>query len=188
MSGWDEQGRWRWGKAGERCDEREAGRRRAAAARRRFLAEVSRKADDERAQQLWAGGHLTPWRITLCLDEKGLYGPEVDIACGAAEPDVDLWEAGELYPTWEQVQKLAELCGVTPRFLMDDHADVSRIRWDRTTLRFHLPKSGEYDLVERFTPEAVRARLRPRAGESSPEERARYKRGAQMPLFDPGVR
>jgi hypothetical protein len=40
-----------------------------------------------------------------------LEGPEVDIACGAKEPDVDRWEEGELYPTWEQLVLLAELTG-----------------------------------------------------------------------------
>lgn len=161
MSGWDESGRWRWGKAGQRLDPDEAARRERARAAARNRSRIRREADDARAQRLYLGGHLAPWRITLCLDEKGLHGPEADEQCGAAEPDVDLWEAGVLYPTWEQVVALARLCGVTPRFLMDDVRDPHRIRWDATTLRFHLPASSEYQLVERFTPEAIRDRLRP---------------------------
>jgi hypothetical protein len=101
-----------------------------------------------------------PWRITVVLDAKGLYGPEVDEACGAAEPDVDLWEAGVLYPTWEQVQRLAELCGVTPRFLMDDDGILGTTVWGQSTLRFHAPMD-EVRVVEKFTPEAIRDRLRP---------------------------
>jgi hypothetical protein len=52
---------------------------------------------------------LIPARITMALDLRELYGPEVDAACDAAEPDVDRWEAGELYPTWRQVELLAKL-------------------------------------------------------------------------------
>jgi hypothetical protein len=50
-----------------------------------------------------------PHRITQALDAKSLYGPDVDRACGVEEPAVDLWEAGELVPTDEQVRLLAEL-------------------------------------------------------------------------------
>lgn len=54
-----------------------------------------------------------PERITTALDVRGLYGPEVDIACGAEEPDVDRWEDPNdpLLPTAEQVKLLAELTG-----------------------------------------------------------------------------
>lgn len=48
-------------------------------------------------------------RITAALDLRGLYGPEVDRACGVEEPTVDQWEAGELVPTPEQVDALARL-------------------------------------------------------------------------------
>lgn len=40
-----------------------------------------------------------PWRITLALDVRALYGPEVDEACGVAEPAVDRWESGDERPT-----------------------------------------------------------------------------------------
>lgn len=36
-------------------------------------------------------------------------GEWVDVACGVQEPAVDRWEAGLLYPTWEQLCKLAVL-------------------------------------------------------------------------------
>jgi transcriptional regulator with XRE-family HTH domain len=50
-----------------------------------------------------------PTRITAALNLRELYGPEVDRACGVAEPAVDMWESGELVPTDEQVAALAEL-------------------------------------------------------------------------------
>lgn len=184
MSGWDENGRWKWGRNGHRLDdgERESRHRsRVAAANRQAIRSAG---DVARAEALYRGGHLSPWRITAALDAKGLWGPEVDIACGAAEPDVDLWEAGVLYPTWEQVQALAKLCGCTARFLMDDARDGSKIRWAQTSLRFHQAVA-EPDLVEKFTPEAIRARLRPRPDEPEPEVTARYQPGDQVALFDP---
>jgi hypothetical protein len=52
-----------------------------------------------------------PDRITAALDIHGLHGPEVDRACGAEEPAVDRWEAGEAAPTWEQLVALAALTG-----------------------------------------------------------------------------
>lgn len=50
-----------------------------------------------------------PKRITFALDARGLYGPEVDIACGVVEPAVDEWEAGTRVPTPAQVVALARL-------------------------------------------------------------------------------
>jgi len=54
-----------------------------------------------------------PARITAALNLRQLYGPEVDLACGAREPDVDRWEDpdDELLPTPEQVVLLAKLTG-----------------------------------------------------------------------------
>lgn len=52
-----------------------------------------------------------PWRITAALGSRS--GPDVDTACGAREPDVDMWERGELTPTPHQVRLLAELTGFT---------------------------------------------------------------------------
>lgn len=184
MSGWDEAGRWRWGKAGQRLDEAAAEERRRARLAEANRARAHREVDDRRARELYEAGQLAPWRITMSLDSKELYGPEVDAACGAREPDVDLWEAGELYPTWEQVLKLAELCGCTPRFLMHDPSDAGRIDWNGTTLRFHDP-NHTVNLVERFTPAAIRARLWPRPDDEPPELVARYAPGDQVALFDP---
>lgn len=67
-------------------------------------------------EKLLATGKVVPGRITLALDVRGLEGPEVDIACGAAEPDVDDWELGVSTPTPDQVVKLAELTGYPVTF------------------------------------------------------------------------
>lgn len=60
-------------------------------------------------ERLLKTGRIVPARITLALDSRMLEGPDVDIACGAEEPDVDRWEAGLAVPTAEQVVKLAAL-------------------------------------------------------------------------------
>lgn len=65
---------------------------------------------DAEAHARWRGGFVIPARITMMLDLRSLYGPEVDAACGVEEPTVDRWESGEVYPTWEQLQALARLC------------------------------------------------------------------------------
>lgn len=67
-------------------------------------------------QRLLAEGTPVPARITMALDLGGHEGPEVDIACGAVEPAVDLWECGVEVPTAEQVQLLAQLTGFPVRY------------------------------------------------------------------------
>jgi hypothetical protein len=64
-------------------------------------------------EKLIAGraGRPYPDRITAALDMRGLDGPEVDVACGAAEPAVDRWEAGQEVPSRRQVELLADLTG-----------------------------------------------------------------------------
>lgn len=63
----------------------------------------------QETQRLIATGKVVPARITMALDLRGLEGPEVDVACGTAEPYVDLWECGLEVPTVEQVELLARL-------------------------------------------------------------------------------
>lgn len=58
----------------------------------------------------------TPERITMALNLCDLYGPEVDQMLDGEEPMVDEWESGERIPTFEQMQKLAELTGYPVRF------------------------------------------------------------------------
>lgn len=57
-----------------------------------------------------------PSRITTALNVCGLYGPDVDRACGVEEPTVDRWEAGELVPTAAQVEALSQLTGYPVAF------------------------------------------------------------------------
>lgn len=108
----------RWGKAGIRLDadgrpdDSRTRQLRAEANRARLAREQS----DRIAYQRWRDGLVVPHRITLALDIHMLDGPEVDIACKAREPEVDQWEAGERYPSWEQLCALAELTCVTPGF------------------------------------------------------------------------
>lgn len=103
-------------------------------------------------------GLVIPAHITAALNKWDLYGPEVDIACGAREPDVDLWEAGKLYPRWDQILKLADLTRTWPiRFM----APINTISPLETSMRFHLkPGEGLPMPVHKFTHSAlVRARL-----------------------------
>ncbi|HEU5108826.1 MAG TPA: hypothetical protein VFT95_09740 [Micromonosporaceae bacterium] len=76
-------------------------------ARLKHLAAAARQRNDA----LIATGNVVPARITMALDLGGHEGPEVDIACGAEEPAVDLWECGVEVPTAEQLRLLSELTG-----------------------------------------------------------------------------
>jgi hypothetical protein len=84
----------------------------ADAQRERYGTAISR----QRAERLIATGKVVPARITMALDIRDLEGPEVDIACGGSEPDVDMWELGLAVPSPEQVVLLAELTGFQPAF------------------------------------------------------------------------
>ena len=91
------------------------------------------------ARREWAAGMVIPYAITLALDCEDLFGPEVDHACGVQEPAVDLWEAGRLYPSWEQLCALAELTSRAVRWFTVSSPMLSP--WD-TSMRFHV-KPGE---------------------------------------------
>lgn len=154
----------RWGKAGQRLDPGEADRRRREAVARRNRNELSRAADDAVAYRLWRAGEVRPYVITQALNARGLAGPQVDIACGAREPDVDLWEAGKLYPTWEQLLLLAKLVGVTPRFLCQRG---SELRISDTSLRFHGFRDDPEPLVTSYPADVVAATVGPYPAEPS---------------------
>ncbi|WP_043736172.1 hypothetical protein [Nocardia asiatica] len=95
----------RWGRAGVRLSPGEIRERRRRAGKRRLDAAHAEKM----GHRMWAAGQLIPYLITLALGDR--HGPGVDIACGAAEPAVDRWELGQLYPSWAQTQALAQLTG-----------------------------------------------------------------------------
>lgn len=149
--------RRRWGKAGIRLTPQETAVLDAKARTERNLAEAARVAEEEKAYKMWQAGLIRPAAITFALDAKGLHGPQVDEACLAAEPDVDMWERGALYPTWEQLCALAKLTGNLPRFfgLWDNP-----IPFQSTSLRFHMPVYDEPPLVWEFPREVVAATVR----------------------------
>lgn len=146
----------RWGKAGVRLTDEDieaATRARAAEANKERIRHEQYLA---KAREDWAHGRVVPWLITIALDGKRLYGPEVDQACGVAEPGVDMWEAGDLYPSFEQLCKLAKLTGKTPGFFMN-RPGLAGIKSSDTSLRFHYDCSDERELVMAFKPEAIAA-------------------------------
>jgi len=110
-----------WGRAGERlgpAEVEERRRRRAARANQDRAAHAVMLAEARRG---WERGLVRPWYITNALDAKGLDGPDVDHACGVEEPTVDLWEAGEIYPTFKQLCALADLTGMLPSWFVTEH-------------------------------------------------------------------
>lgn len=91
---------------------------------------------DDHERELWRAGKLIPWYITALLDHGGHVGPQVDLACHAQEPEVDRWEAGQLYPTWDQTVALARLLDVRVRDLTHPEA-APRHHADRPARRLH---------------------------------------------------
>lgn len=111
-------GQWRWGRAGQRLTDSE----RAARARSRaHTAQVS-TVRRQHARERWRRGLVRPDAITAALDLGRLYGPQVDEACGVEEPAVDMWETGELYPSWDQLLALSALTGFPVDFFTKDTA------------------------------------------------------------------
>jgi hypothetical protein len=56
-------------------------------------------------------------RITVALDLRRMYGPEVDEALGVADAFdtvVDGWEDGTVVPTHDDIRRLAHLTGMLP--------------------------------------------------------------------------
>lgn len=109
--------------------------------------------DRQRADRLMASRNPNPERITTALNAAGLWGPEVDRACGVEEPAVDLWESGELVPSREQMEALARLCGVTPVFF---YMDVTPIAvWICGVDGCHLVEPERRVVAEAEPPEPV---------------------------------
>lgn len=118
---------------------------------------AARFSPDQRAYQAWAAGDVVPHRITQALDLRGLDGPEVDEACGVAEPQVDMWEAGQLYPAWESLILLAELTDFPPEFFTLA-CDRPPLRAADTSLVFHVRHlPPDVEPVLEFLPSAVAA-------------------------------
>lgn len=145
----------KWLTAGVRAtpEERERHRRKLVAERHRSAA--AREADDRVAYQRWRDGLVVPYLITLALDAAGLQGPEVDARCRAREPEVDQWEAGELYPTWEQLCALAALTWVTPRFLTAGDTQPPPALWE-TSIWFHMTAAERKAAQRDYRPPVAR--------------------------------
>lgn len=92
----------------------------AAELRERADAAARRRESEREARAAWELGDVVPHRITLALNIRQLYGPQVDEQCGVKEPAVDEWEAGTRYPSWEQLLALAELVEFDVRFFTPD--------------------------------------------------------------------
>lgn len=130
-------------------------RRRAA----RSFAANRKEAAIERAEFRWGAGELVPFRITQALDGAGLFGPEVDIACGAEEPAVDEWEAGIRYPTFEQLLLLAELTGHDLEWFFERESE-GEIDIRDTTLWGHMTERQRQQwkpAITEFTEKAIQS-------------------------------
>jgi hypothetical protein len=152
-----------WIKPGVRADHRETAKRRQESGRRKAQTDLAEKRILAEARSGWEQGLVRPFRITNALDSRGLDGPEVDEACLAHEPDVDQWEAGTLYPTFEQLLALAKLTDYPAHYFVVPPTEADRLGWQFSTLHLHVSKAEreemmrEPDPVLAFTSEAIRA-------------------------------
>ncbi|TIH34948.1 hypothetical protein D4765_11675 [Subtercola vilae] len=129
---------------------------------------------ERESRSAWEDGKLIPDRITTYLDMAGLDGPGVDEACGVKEPAVDLWEAGELYPTWEQLLALANICSIGVKaFFWDDAPHEIPGYWRQ---HFNIKSDADWEAfnqpaIMRFTPAALADhRSRVESTPATPEE------------------
>src|SRR5882672_1912150 len=125
--------------------------------REKYGRAVRQQRGDHAEHQAWKEGRVQPFAITQALDVRQLDGPFVDELCGTSEPAVDMWEAGRLYPTWEELKALADLTDYpVARFTTIDHGPVA---FEDTTLRFHLKRGEEPPPppVPCFEPAAIEA-------------------------------
>lgn len=106
----------------------------------------------EEARLVWEFGELSPYKLTLWMDYRGINGPEVDHHCGVEEPTVDQWEAGTVYPTWEQLLALAEFCQI-PVWYFTEESVVDQGQFFICSRSRKLPP--EPPRITAYTPEAL---------------------------------
>jgi hypothetical protein len=112
------------------------------------------------AKRRWERGLAVPARITLALDMLKLDGPEVDEACGVQEPTVDRWEQGLIYPTWEQLCRLAVLTGFAVAFFTAPAEDLNFDHGPHFRPGYgNREPSRPAPLVPRFTDKAINRTL-----------------------------
>ncbi|MET8648508.1 hypothetical protein [Nocardia aurea] len=148
-----------WGKAGQRLTPDEVAQRRRKRGAGRIGWDQLRVKQIAEARRNWEAGKVAPWRITHALGD--LEGPGVDLACGVEEPAVDHWELGIVYPTWRQLELLAELTGYPVAFFCLDDKPILA---SETSLAYHSKPSeirdADEEMARRFLPEAIAATLR----------------------------
>lgn len=110
---------------------------------------------DRAEHQAWKEGRVRPFVITNALDARQLDGPLVDAACGTCEPAVDMWEAGQLYPTWDELKALADFTDYPVAFFTT--VEHWPLRAQDTSLRFHVPCPPEPPPVLCFEIAAIEA-------------------------------
>lgn len=110
---------------------------------------------DRAEHRAWKEGRVRPFAITDALDSRQLDGPLVDAACGTCEPAVDMWEAGQLYPTWDELKALADFTDYPVAFFTT--VEHWPLRAQDTSLRFHLPVAPEPQPVLCFGSAAIEA-------------------------------
>ena len=123
----------------------------------------------------WANGDLRPATITRAFDpyagggRYALYssttfvGTWVDEACGAHEPAVNSWEQGRVYPTWEQLCKLAALTEISLETLLNSPTTPN-------ALSGCIQTAVPFALAQRFHPSIVAATVDAHPEQASLEE------------------
>lgn len=98
----------------------------------------------------WRAGVLRPWRLTVALNHVQADGDWVDIACDAREPEVDMWEAGVLYPSWSNIVRLSALTGTALSELLRDDDQGIQLPYARC-----VPALAATQFRRRYLPELV---------------------------------
>lgn len=88
------------------------------------------------AFQGWQNGSLRPWQLTIAFNRHGFFGDWVDIAVGVTEPEVEAWEKGIIYPTWDQLTRVAALTDTNPDELLSTPDTLFTPHFARCTRAF----------------------------------------------------
>jgi len=105
----------------------------------------------------WSAGALRPWRLTAAFQRTGIEdGDWVDVACGAAleVQEVDLWEAGGVYPKWAQLVRFAALTNTPLAELLSANDDPDT-RTRVLPYARHPIQQWRNELRSRYLPEIV---------------------------------
>lgn len=107
------------------------------------------------ARQGWETGAIVPHCITSALDLSGRRREALSAACGVPNETLQAWEAGIVYPTWDQLVALARETGVHPAFFAKAASSLDLISATLTmTLDIAEPQS---EPIHCFTDAALAA-------------------------------